>query len=124
MSYNSQNLFAKIIRKEIPCNKFYEDERVIAFYDISPVAPIHILVLPKGEYISFDDFVSKAAAIDVANFFQTIQKIANQAGVVANGYRLIMNHGANASQTIDHFHVHIIAGKALGGLISTDKHIR
>ena len=124
MSYNSQNLFAKIIRKEIPCNKVYEDDKVIAFHDINPVAPIHILVLPKGEYISFDDFAATSSAADIANFFQTIQKIANEAGIIENGYRLIMNHGSDASQTIDHFHVHIIAGKALGGLIATDKHIR
>ena len=124
MPYNSQNIFAKIIRKEIPCNKFYEDEEVIAFHDINPVAPIHILVLPKGEYISFDDFASKAPADKLANFFQIIQKIANQAGLVENGYRLIMNHGFNASQTVDHFHVHIIAGKALGGLLASDKSIR
>jgi histidine triad (HIT) family protein len=115
--YDKNNIFAKIIRGEIPCDEVYSDENVIAFKDVSPAAPVHVLVLPKGEYVSFDDFVATAGSDSVGHFFSTVQQIAAQLGVVESGYRLITNHGVDASQTVMHFHVHILAGKPLGGLL-------
>ncbi len=119
--YDKNNIFAKIIRKEIPCKEVYRDEETIAFHDIAPAAPVHILVCPKGEYISFDDFTVKAGGEAAARFFATVQKIAVGAGVDKTGYRLIMNHGADASQAVPHFHVHILGGKKLGGLLPGDR---
>lgn len=120
-TYNNDNIFAKIIRGEIPCGKVYEDNEVLAFNDVSPAAPVHVLVIPKGGYISFDDFVTKAGADTVSNFFSTIKIIAEKAGVSQSGYRLITNHGSDAHQTVPHFHVHILGGKKLGGLLQLDE---
>lgn len=124
MPYNSENIFSKIIKGQIPCDKVYEDKSVIAFNDINPVAPVHILVLPKAPYISFDDFVVQEDNSVVANFFTVVRKIAYDSGLNKSGYRLIMNHSDDASQTVDHFHVHIIGGRFLGGLLAEDKYIR
>ncbi len=120
MSYDSENIFAKMIRGEIPNNNVYEDDSVLAFHDIAPAAPVHVLVIPKGEYTSFDDFATKAGMGEVAGFFAKVQHIAAELGVVESGYRLITNHGADASQTVPHFHVHILAGAPLGGLLAGD----
>lgn len=122
IKYNKDNIFAKIIRNEIPAKKFYEDSKVLAFEDISKAAPTHILVIPKGEYINFDDFVTNAPKEDVISFFNKVSEIAKKNNV--NGYRLITNIGSDASQTVMHFHVHIIAGKKLGPLISSDNQLR
>ena len=119
--YDKENIFAKIIRKEIPCKLVYEDDQIIAFHDVSPAAPVHVLVVPKGEYISFDDFVVVADEEVVGSFFAKIRNIACDLGVDKTGYRIIMNHGADASQTVPHFHVHIIGGTKLGGLIASDR---
>ena len=118
--YDSNNIFAKILRGEIPSKKVYEDEAVLAFEDIAPAAPVHVLVLPKGEYISFDDFVAKAPAGTVSSFFATFKKITDKLGLKEGGYRIIMNHGRNASQSVPHFHAHILGGKPLGGLLPGD----
>ncbi len=118
--YDKNNIFAKIIRGEIPCKEVYRDEQVLAFHDISAAAPVHVLVLPIGEYISFDDFTSKASAETIGNFFAKIRQIAHDLGVNTTGYRLIMNHGADASQSVPHFHVHILGGAKLGGLLPGD----
>ncbi len=120
MTYDTNNVFAKILRGEIPAKKVYEDESVLAFHDISAAAPVHVLVIPKGEYVSFDDFTQRADADIIATFFKTVQKIADSLGVAGSGYRLITNHGAHASQSVPHFHVHILAGRALGGLLPGD----
>lgn len=119
MSYDSNNIFAKILREEIPCDKVYEDEHTLAFRDVAPAAPVHILVIPKGEYQSFNDFMDNRPKY-IGRFFQTVQKIAAQEGLDESGYRLITNHGADASQTVPHFHVHILGGKPLGGLLADD----
>jgi len=124
MSYKSDNVFAKIIRGEIPANKVYEDEKLLAFHDISKAAPIHILVIPKGEYLNFSDFVSKAGAAEVDYFFKKIAEIAKLAGIEEKGYRLITNNGFDAHQTVPHFHVHILAGKKMGPLLSSDNILR
>ncbi|MAS86956.1 MAG: histidine triad nucleotide-binding protein [Micavibrio sp.] len=119
-AYNQDNIFHKIINGHIDCDKVYEDEHVIAFNDIQPAAPVHVLVLPKGEYCSLDDFANDAPADVVAHFFKKVRDIANDLGLSEEGYRVIANHGANASQTVHHFHMHILGGRLLGGLIAGD----
>lgn len=117
MPYDTSNIFAKILRGEIPCKKVYEDEHVLAFEDIRPAAPVHVLVVPKAEYSSLDDFASSAPPQIVAAFFSSVQKVAAQLGLSKDGYRLITNHGAKAGQTVFHFHVHILGGRDLDGLV-------
>lgn len=107
--YDSDNIFAKIIREEVDTNKVYEDEYILAIHDAYPVAPVHILVIPKGNYIDFDDFILKASASVVADYFQKVSKIANTATI--DGYRVVTNIGKRSGQTIFHFHTHIISGK-------------
>lgn len=124
MTYDKNNIFARIIRGEIPGKKIYEDEFVLAIEDIAPAAPVHVLVMPKGDYVSFDDFTIHAEPEIVTHFFKTITVIAKQLKVNENGYRLIANHGRNASQSVPHFHVHLIGGRALGGLLPGDIHDR
>ena len=121
MSYDAGNIFAKILRQEIPCDTIYEDDYAIAFPDIAPAAPVHVLVIPKSAYCSFDDFVAKANAQEVSGFFAAVHTVAHQLAVDKSGYRLITNHGADASQTVPHFHVHLLAGKPLGGLLAGDE---
>lgn len=113
--YNSNNIFAKIIRKELPAKVIFEDKEIIAINDINPIAPVHILVIPKSEHISFHDF-AKQDAVTIGNFFRKVQQIAESQGLDKNGYRIIFNHGTDAMQTVEHFHAHIIAGKKLGSL--------
>jgi len=120
MPYDKNNIFAKIIRGEIPGKKIHEDDQVLAIEDIVPAAPVHVLVMPKGEYVSFDDFAQHASPETQSHFFRTITEIARKTGVEKTGYRLIANHGAHASQTVPHFHMHIIGGRALGGLLPGD----
>lgn len=120
MAYDANNIFAKIIRGEIPGKKAYEDEQVLAIHDIAPAAPVHVLVMPKGHYVSFDDFAQKAPATDVQHFFQCVQKIAASLGLPEGGYRIIANHGPDASQSVPHFHMHILGGRPLGGLLPGD----
>ena len=124
MSYKSDNIFAKIIRGEIPASKVYEDDKLLAFHDIAKAAPTHILVIPKGEYVNFSDFVFKAGAVEVDYFFKKIAEIAKAAGIEESGFRLITNIGSNAHQTVPHFHVHILAGKKMGPLLSSDNILR
>ncbi len=114
--YDNNNIFAKIISGEIPCKEVYQDEKILAFEDVAPAAPTHVLVVPKGEYISFDDFMQNANAEQIAGFFAKTRQIASDLGLVADGYRIVMNHGKNGNQTVPHFHVHILGGKQLGGL--------
>jgi histidine triad (HIT) family protein len=120
MQYDSNNIFAKIIRGDIPCAQVYRDENVLAFRDMHPAAPVHVLVVPCGEYTSFDDFTAKASGEVISNFFKKVREIAHDLGVAESGYRLITNHGKNASQSVPHFHVHILGGRPLGGLLRDD----
>ena len=117
MEYDPNNIFARILRGEIPSKKIYEDEHVLAFHDINPQAPVHILVIPKGAYISLDDFTEKAGAAEIAAFFTAVGRIAREQGHAEQGYRILANHGANAHQEVPHFHVHIFAGAKLGRMI-------
>jgi histidine triad (HIT) family protein len=117
MTYDPSNIFAKILRGEIPCDKVYEDEHVLAFNDINPQTPTHILVIPKGAYASFDDFSEKASETEIAALARAAGKIARDAGLAANGYRILANTGPDAHQDVPHFHLHIFAGKDLGRMI-------
>ena len=117
MAYDASNVFAKIIRGEIPCERVYEDGWALAFRDIQPQAPVHVLVIPKGEYVSLDDFSANASQSEIAGFFRAVGAVARQLDVVGGGYRFLANHGAHAHQEVMHFHVHIFAGRDLGEMI-------
>jgi histidine triad (HIT) family protein len=117
MAYDSNNVFARILRGEIPCKKVYEDEHVLAFHDISPQAPTHILVVPKGEYVSLDDFSEKASGEQIAAVLRVLGKIAREQGVAETGYRILANTGPAAHQEVPHFHVHLFGGRDLGGML-------
>ncbi len=117
MSYDESNIFAKIIRGEIPCDKVYEDDHVLAFRDINPQTPTHILVVPKGAYVSFADFSRNASPDEIAAFVRATGKVASEAGLDDPGYRILANHGADAHQEVPHFHLHLFGGKDLGRMI-------
>jgi len=117
VSYDPDNIFARILRGEIPCRKVHEDRHTLAFHDIAPQAPVHILVIPKGAYRSQADFSAKASMEEIAAFFQTVGRIAHDLGLEKTGYRLIANHGADAHQEVPHYHVHILGGRPLGPLL-------
>ncbi len=115
--YNEENIFAKIINGEMPANKVYEDDNILAFHDIAPVAPVHVIVVPKGKYVDYEEFVTNAEAGEVKDFFVKVKEIAESLGVSEEGYRVITNKGEPAGQTVFHFHIHIIGGKKIEGLI-------
>lgn len=119
--YDKNNIFAKIIRGEIPSTKVYEDENVLAFNDLSHLAPVHVLVIPKGEYVDFEDFVTNEESEKVVNFFKKVSYIAKKLDLSTTGYRIISNKGGDASQSVPHFHVHLLGKKKLGPLIIGDK---
>ena len=107
--YDKNNVFYKIIKGDIPCNKVFENKDVLAFHDINPKAPVHVLVIPKGEYVDFDDFVENSDMGEVENFFKTVKKIANK--LQLKSYRIVSNCGEEAGQVVFHFHVHIMGYK-------------
>ncbi len=117
MAYDETNIFAKILRGEIPCDKVFEDAHALAFNDINPQTPTHVLVIPKGAYVSFDDFSRDASAEEIAGFFRAAGQIARELGAVDSGYRILANNGPDAHQEVPHFHLHIFAGKDLGRMI-------
>ncbi len=117
MAYDRNNVFARILRGELPCDKVFEDEHVLAFRDIHPQAPTHIVVIPKGEYVSFDDFAEAASAAEQAAFIRAIGVIGRQEGVAESGYRILANHGAAAHQEVPHFHLHLFGGRDLGPML-------
>ena len=117
MTYDLENVFAKILRSEIPCDRVYEDDWALAFKDINPQAPVHILVVPKGEYVSSDDFAANASDAEIAGFFRAIGEIARLSDIVNSGYRILANHGRDGHQEVPHFHIHIFGGRDLGGMI-------
>ena len=116
-AYDDQNIFARILRGEIPCQKLFEDDHVLAFHDIHPQAPTHVLVIPKGAYVSFDDFSGRAPAEEIAAFVRAVGQIAREAGLAEPGYRLLSNVGPDSHQEVPHFHVHICGGRPLGPLL-------
>ena len=118
MAYDPNNIFAKILRGEIPCNKVYEDQFALAFHDIHPQAPVHVLVIPKGDYVSLADFSTSAPADLIAGYVRAIGKVADQLGIVEDGFRALFNAGANAGQEVPHLHIHLFAGKKLGPMLA------
>jgi histidine triad (HIT) family protein len=116
--YDDSNIFARILRGEIPSRKVYEDAQVFAFHDINPLAPTHILVIPKGPYVSWDDFSERASDQEIANFVRAVGKVARDAGLVDQGYRILANVGLNSGQEVPHLHVHIFGGRALGPMLT------
>jgi diadenosine tetraphosphate (Ap4A) HIT family hydrolase len=115
--YDDQNIFARILRGEIPCKKIFENEYALAFHDIAPQAPVHVLVVPKGPYCSFADFSATATEAEIAGFFRAVGAIARDFGLEAPGYRLLANMGAHSGQEVPHFHVHLFGGRPLGRMI-------
>jgi diadenosine tetraphosphate (Ap4A) HIT family hydrolase len=116
--YDETNIFARILRGEIPADKVYEDEHALAFRDINPLAPTHLLVIPKGPYVSWDDFSARASDAEIAGFVRAVGTVARDAGAVADGYRLLANIGQDAGQEVPHLHVHLFAGRALGPMLA------
>ncbi|QBM76507.1 HIT domain-containing protein [Sphingomonas sp. AAP5] len=116
--YDDQNIFAKILRGEIPATRLYDDDYAIAFPDIAPQAPTHILVIPKGAYVSWDDFSARASDAEIAGFVRAVGTVARDAGLVAPGYRLLANTGHDSHQEVPHLHVHIFAGRPLGLMLA------
>ena len=118
LPYDDQNIFAKILRDEIPSKRVYEDEWAVALHDIAPQAPIHILVIPRGPYVSWDDFSARASDAEIAGFIRAVGKVARDLDLVAPGYRLLANVGLHGHQEIAHLHVHLFGGRALGPMLS------
>lgn len=116
--YDANNIFARILRGEIPCKKVYEDDFALAFHDINPQAPTHVLVIPKGEYVSMADFTANAPDALVTGFFRAVGKVAEELGLVEGGYRILANAGVNAHQEVPHLHIHIFAGAPLGPMLA------
>ena len=117
LEYDDQNIFAKILRGEIPCRKLFEDEWALAFDDINPQAPVHVLVIPKGAYVSWDDFSAKASDAEIGGFVRAVGHVARELGLVEPGYRLLANIGMDAHQEVPHLHVHVFGGKPLGPML-------
>jgi len=115
--YDQNNIFARILRGEIPCKKAYENDHVLVFHDINPLAPTHLLVIPKGPYVSWDDFSANASDEEIAAFVRAVGKIARDEGLVENGYRLLANAGLNSGQEVPHLHVHVFGGRPLGPML-------
>jgi histidine triad (HIT) family protein len=115
--YDESNIFARILRGEVPCRKVHEDEWALAFHDINPLAPVHVLVIPKGPYVSMADFTATASEAEIAGFFRAVGKVAALLGVVESGYRMLANAGPDANQEVPHLHVHLFAGAPLGPML-------
>jgi histidine triad (HIT) family protein len=124
-NYDNQNIFAKILRGDIPCEKIYEDEYVLSFKDVNPQAPSHILIIPKGAYTDINDFIENASNDEIIGFNKAIPAVAHQLGISetsgGKGYRLISNAGSEAHQTVAHFHIHLLAGRNLGPMLVSIK---
>jgi diadenosine tetraphosphate (Ap4A) HIT family hydrolase len=117
LPYDDQNIFAKILRGEIPNKTVYQDDWALAFHDINPQAPIHVLVIPKGACVSWDDFSARGGDAEIAGFIRAVGTVARDLGLVAPGYRLLANIGIDAHQEVPHLHVHLFGGKALGPML-------
>ncbi len=118
LPYDDNNIFAKILRGEIPNRTVYEDDWALAFHDINPQAPHHILIIPKGAYVSWDDFSARASEAEIAGFVRAVGQVARDAGFVGSGYRLLANIGHDGHQDVPHLHVHVFAGRRLGPMLS------
>ena len=118
MAYDRNNVFARILRGEIPAKRVYEDECAIAFHDIQPQAPVHVLVIPKGAFVSADDFSARATDAEIVGFWRAVGAVARQLEIDADGYRMLANTGLNAGQEVPHFHVHLFGGASLGPMLT------
>ena len=118
LPYDDQNIFAKILRGEIPNRTVYEDEWALAFHDINPQAPVHVLVIPKGAYVSWDDFSACGTEAEIAGFVRAVGTVARDLGLVEPGYRLLANVGQHGHQEVPHFHVHLFGGRPLGPMLT------
>lgn len=118
LPYDSDNIFARILRGELPCNKVDESKHSLAFHDINPLAPVHILVIPKGEYVSWDDFSARASDAEIADFTRMVGKVAREKEMVQQGYRLLANVGKRGGQEVPHLHVHLFGGEPLGPMLA------
>jgi diadenosine tetraphosphate (Ap4A) HIT family hydrolase len=116
--YDDTNIFARILRDEIPSKRVYEDEWAVAFHDINPLAPTHVLVIPRGKYCSWADFSANATEAEIAGFVRAVGKVAEQLGLEEPGYRLLANVGADSGQEVPHLHVHIFGGRNLGRMLA------
>lgn len=116
-AYDNNNIFAKILRGEIPCKPVYEDEHVLAFPDLHPKAPVHILVIPKGAYVSVADFGARASAEEITAFWRAVAALAAEHGLADSGFRTIANTGVNGGQEVPHFHAHLLGGRKLGAMV-------
>ena len=117
MSYDDQNIFAKILRGEIPCDKVYENDHALAFRDIAPQAPVHVLVIPKGPFVSYVEFTEQASDAELAGFMRAVGAVAAKLGIAEAGSRILSNQGGDGHQEVPHFHLHVFAGKNLGRMI-------
>jgi diadenosine tetraphosphate (Ap4A) HIT family hydrolase len=118
VDYDQNNIFAKILRGEIPCDKVYEDEHVLAFRDIRPQAKVHALVIPKGAYVSAQDFSAKASEAEIVGFTRSISKVVDKLGLAGGGYRIIANIGSDGGQEVPHYHIHILGGQKIGRMVN------
>jgi len=117
MAYDTNNIFARILRGEIPCDKVYENDHALGFRDLNPQAPVHVLIVPKGPYVSSTDFGASASEAEMAGFMRAVAEVARLEGVAADGYRLIANAGANGHQEVPHFHMHLLGGRRMGRMV-------
>lgn len=118
MTYDDNNIFAKILRKEIPTKVVYEDEHALAFPDINPQAPVHVLVIPKGRYISSADFGATASSEEIVGFYRALSQVAKLMGIEDSGYRIICNAGPDSQQMVPHFHAHVLGGRKMGHILA------
>ena len=116
--YDDDNIFARILRGEIPTRRVYEDDHAVAFHDIAPQAPVHVLVIPRGRYVSWDDFAARAPDAEIAGFIRAVGNVARAQGLVEPGYRLLANVGGHGGQEVPHLHVHLFGGAPLGPMLS------
>ncbi|AFX98394.1 hypothetical protein A1OE_192 [Candidatus Endolissoclinum faulkneri L2] len=117
MLYDANNTFAKILRGDIPSNTIYEDDYTLAFKDINPCTPFHVLIIPKGDYVSLSDFSQKASNSEIIGFIRAVGNIIYKFNLAEKGYRIVANSGSDANQEVFHFHLHMLAGKNLGSII-------
>ena len=118
--YDATNIFARILRGELPCRKVYEDDFALAFHDINPQAPVHVLIIPKGKYCSFADFSAQGSEAEIAGFMRAVGVVAQKLGLETPGYRLLANLGEHGGQEVPHFHVHLFGGRPLGRMLTRE----
>lgn len=119
--YDPNNVFARILRSELPCKKVYEDAHVLAFEDIRPLVPVHVLIIPKGAYLDMSDFSARAGTDEIAALTRAVGEVAQLTGVAASGYRVIVNSGADGHQEVPHLHLHVLGGRPIGRMVGAPK---